>query len=251
MIGAGARGRLVAGLASVVLAAAAAGCGQPPVPPDIPAPTLSADLAFRCGDVAFGAADLAEPAVADAADTPAAASLRRFLRSGRQAVEDLPRSGYRVLVEDPDRVVFATGDLPLTLIDVRQNGGAWTARWLGGCEPNLLLPAGLRVASWRLEVGAPEPPPDTVEITALVRVHDCADGGPVAETIVGPLIVQRPTQVLVVFAARPAPAGAIRGCPAPAPIPVEVRLGGQLGPRELVDGGFFPPRGVWSPDCCG
>lgn len=241
----------LAGLTAILVAAIIAGCGQPPVPPDIPDPTLSADLSFRCGDVVFGAAALAAPDGAETADTPEAAALRRYLRSGRPAVEDLPRAGYRVLRADADRVVFSTSASPLIAIDVRLEDGVWSAIGLGPCLPLLELPGDLRVASWQLAVGEPPPPPDTVEITAMVSDVECAGGQPAADRILPPVVIREPTRVLVVFATRPPPGGGPQACPAPPPTPVNVQIGGPLGLRELLDGGVFPPAGVWTPECCG
>lgn len=241
-------------VAAVVLAAAVfAGCGDFGEPAVFPAPTLTADLAFACRDVIFPAAALAGPEGAEMGDSPAAAALRRYVRSGVLAAEDLPLSGYRVLSADENLVVFATnGEVgPMIAIDTRNTDGIWTVRGLGVCAPLLALPAGLNGATWRLPVGAPMPDPNTASFVAMVTERECVSGRSSAGRVLPPLIVREPTRVLVVFAVLPPPTTGMETCPGNPPTPVTVDLGAPLGVRELLDGSVFPPAQVWSPKCCG
>ncbi len=241
-------------LVAVVLAAAVvAGCGNLGELGLIPAPTLAADLSFACADVVFSAAALAGPEVAETGNSPAAAALRRYVRGGDLAAEDLPGSGYRVLRAEDDRVVFASSGEsgPIVAIDARSRDGVWTARGLGICAPNLVLPAGLNGATWRLPVGVPLPDANAASFVAMVTERECVSGRSSAGRVLPPLIVREPNRVLVVFAVLPPPTTGMETCPGNPPTPVTVELGVPLGRRELLDGAVFPPAGVWSPDCCG
>ena len=250
-IGRPAIARLVIGclLAGALLGA----CGRDAVPPEPPQPTLSADLSFSCAGVAFPAAALAAPTGAEQAETPAAAALRRHVRSGALAAEDLPLTGYRVLSASDDRVVFAT-DVPsagLVALVATRASGVWSVTRRGVCEPRLVLPPGLNAATWRLPTGAAPPGPDAASFTAMVAETSCANGQSAEGRILPPVVIREPTRVLVIFAVRPPVRSGLVTCPAPPPTAYEVRIGGPLGARELLDGGVFPPADVVSPECCG
>jgi hypothetical protein len=240
-------------LAAIALLVGA--CGEPAVPHEPPEATLSANLSFTCGDIVFPAAALSAPDGAEAADTPAAIALRAYLGRRDPKLEDMPRTGYRVLSAGEDRVVFATsvdGTDGLTAITIRRDDAAWKAAGIGPCKPLLSLP-GLNAATWRLPDDAPLPGPADVGFVALVSEAACTSGRSAEGRVLPPVVVREPTRVLVVFAVRPPPAapGGLEACLAPPPTRIEVRLGGPLGNRELLDGGVFPPRDVQSSTCCG
>ncbi|HUQ77816.1 MAG TPA: hypothetical protein VM427_02935 [Patescibacteria group bacterium] len=247
--GAARSARWGAALALVVLLAA--GCSDP-LPEPRP-PSFGPPLAFGCGTVAFPAAALTAPGGAENADTPAAAALRRYLRSGNLAAEDLPLAGYRVLYEEPDRVVFGTnGEVgPIVAIDARNSGGAWSATGLGVCAPQLVVPDGLNAATWRLPAGAPLPGPAAKSFVALVHETDCVSGRSSQGRVLPPLIQRDPTRVLIVFAVREPPSTGLETCPGNPASEYTVELGEPLGARQLLDAGVFPPADVWSPECCG
>jgi hypothetical protein len=234
------------------LALAVAGCGET-ADPSVPDPTLSPDLAFACGGVAFPAAALAGPLGAETLEDPGAAALRRYVRSGDPAAEDLPRAGYRLLRADQDRLVFATSGEsgPMVAVEARNVDGVWSARGLGVCQPSLVLPAGLNAATWRLPVGAPIPAPGAASFAALVTELECTSGRPAEGRVLPPAIRYEPTRVLVVFAVRKPPTTGAETCPGAPPTPVTVELREPLGKRTLLDGGVFPPGEVWSAACCG
>jgi len=230
----------------------AGACGQPAIPPTRPEPTLSADLSFSCGEDVFPAAALTSPEGAEAADAPPAAALRRYLRSGAPAAEDLPLGGYRILRADDARVLFATSGLSggMLVLEARNESEVWRVSGPRSCAPRLSVP-GLHAATWRLAPGAPLPGADAVAFVALVSEVDCVSGKSAEGRVLPPVVIREAARVLVVFAVRPPPSTGFETCPAAPPTPVEVPLGGPLGPRALLDGGVFPPAEVESPVCCG
>jgi hypothetical protein len=246
--------RLVSTLTAIALLVGA--CGDPAVPREAPEATLSANLSFTCGEIVVPAAALSAPEGAESADTPAASALFAYLGRRDPKLEDMPRTGYRVLSAGEDRVVFATsvvGTSGLTAIAIQRDAAGWKAAGIGSCEPLLSLP-GLNAATWHLPDDAPLPAPGALGFVALVSETACTSGRSADGRVLPPVIVREPARVLVVFAVRPPPPaspGGLEACPAPPPTRIEVQLGAPLGNRELLDGGVFPPRDVQSLTCCG
>lgn len=237
---------------SLVLSLVLSACGEPAVPP-VAAPTISPNLTFTCADALFPVAALDNPLGAETAEDPAAVALRRFLRSTDKRAEDMPLNGYRVLSAGAERVVYATSRVdggPLIAVDARLSNDRWAVVGIAPCVPELSMP-GLHVGTWRLTVGAARPAPGATSFEARVTEMACTSGRTAEGRILPPLIIREPRRVLVVFGILPLTAPAIQTCQAAPPTPVVVELGQPLGPRELLDGGVFPPADPWSPDCCG
>jgi hypothetical protein len=239
-------------LGLAVVAVVTVACGEPAAVP-VADPTLSPDLSFSCGNVAFPATALEGPVGAEAMEEPGAAALRRYIRSGDPAAEDLPLNGYRLLRADPERLVFATSGEsgPMVAIEARAAGGVWTARGIGICQPTIVVPAGLNAAAWKLPVGAPIPPAAATSFVAMVTERACTSGRPANGRVLPPAIRYEPTRILVIFATRIPPSTGMETCPGAPATEVTVELREPLGKRELLDGGLFPPGEVQAFDCCG
>lgn len=232
------RGRLAGIL--IVVAAAVMGCGRPS--PSAPALTsdpiaVANDLRYACSGFPFDPAIAKEPGIAEAGIDDAAAALRAALVPGGlpDAGIAVPAAGWHLTGQDATSVEFvnfANGRVMYIRLE-RKASGEWGAAGWGDCQPEILLPDGLGVATWEPDPVEPAPGPKTTIFTALVTERACASGRSADGRIVGPRVLALEDRVLVVFGVRSR--GGAQTCQGNPSSRVKVELGEELGDRELVD----------------
>lgn len=198
-------------------------------------------LRFTCGRFPFGADVLAAPARKDEnAPTPMAEALRRHLALPGPDIDFLPDDGWTLVGFDGSAAEFVTvgADLAMTVAFVTNDGAGWKVTGWGGCQPEIILGAGLGAAEWAWG-GPGAPDPTTQVFEALVTERACASGKSADGRIVGPVIVKSGDAVLVIFGVRPL-GGEFQTCPSNPSSRVTVDLGEPLGDRRLLDGGRLP-----------
>jgi len=244
--------RLLAGAFIAVCACAPTpGASAGSSPPDDP---VAAVPRYACGRFPFDPAMLQQPGDAERAAEPAAAALRAYLAAPDTDRTELPVHGWTLAgIDDEGAEFIATGVDPLlqvVSVTVRQDRGTWKAIDGGWCEARRVLAPGINQASWELRPGDGRDAGLT-GFVALVREQACASGKPAAGRIVGPEIREQADAVIVTFGVRALDDGSTHTCNDTQPTFVEVTLPEPLGPRTLLDGGFFPPRDPTPAECCG
>lgn len=235
---------LIAALAS--LPACSDGAQEVTATPELPP---ADDRLVSCGGEPYPARALRGPTGAEAADTPPAAALRRMIAGGN--FEDVPDTGWRVLVDRPDLVVFGAGepnegdgDGWLTEVRVSDDGDGFdidgSSHW---CRPKLHLPGSL--VSFSIA-------PDTVlqrgtrSLDVVVSQRGCTGGAPVVDRLRPPAVRYGPDRVEVLFTADPLPR-AIYTCIGLPPEPATLRLDEPLGDRLVLDASNWPPSDATTP----
>lgn len=245
------RDRLLLAALAILASLLVASCSASPATSDAPSePTSSATLGepggidqlrFTCGRFPFGADVLAAPARNDeAAPNPMAEALRRHLAMPGPDIDFLPDAGWTLVGVDGSAAEFVAvgADLTMTVVFVSNDGAGWKTSGWGGCQPEVILGAGLGAAEWTWG-GPGVPGPDTQVFDALVTERACASGKSADGRGVGPAIVKSGDTVLVIFAVRPL-GGEFQTCPSNPSSRVTVDLGEPLGDRRLLDGGRLP-----------
>jgi hypothetical protein len=138
------------------------------------ADVLDDPVTLSCGgSPAFSPAAFHNPTGAERADTPQAQALRDYLRQA-QEYTDLPPTGWRILVESPDTIVFQADprDSYNTLTFVFFDG-AWRARGQG-CSAMRVVP-GLAVSPVHLRRDRPSPRPSarSIALTYYLNGNGC------------------------------------------------------------------------------
>ena len=195
------------------------------------------------------------PRGAERGTDPPARRLAAAIAAAAPDPDALPRTGWIRAVDRPDLVVFiawitlrrATTEplYAVTIAPGEAEGPAvdgWDVWAAGPCWPQVVLPDGLREASWEPAalVGAADQ-----AFVALVTERDCNSGRPATGRVSAPVIVPSADAVAITFGVRPEPGG--HDCQSNPPTPVVVTLPAPLGRRALIDGGVMPARVVQSP----
>ncbi len=230
--------------AALMLTLALSACAEASPPSGVPSsgPDQPIDLRYTCGGFSFGAGLLdVGPGTDELANDPAAAALRAHLAGGGPDIDFLPDTGWHRTGQDARTAEFVAvgGDIGVIAVSLENVGGGWKVTGWGDCQPRLELADGLGPAEWAFDSTQPQPGPATQVFDALVTEMNCNSGQPADGRIVGPRIVVRTEDVLVIFAVRPRPGG--QRCPSNPSTRVTVDLGEPLGQRVLLDGGRLPP----------
>lgn len=198
-----------------------------------PAPPLVACERSRLG---FPPSALDAPLGAENGTDGAAATLRALVRSDPNDF-GFPRTGWRELLREPDRVLFADAKLRWSVV-VEREGTRWDAAGYGECgDLTVPPPPGMNAATW-----SPAGPvgPDAESFVASVDERACSSGRGPAGRIEPPRIVYLEDTVVVTFVVRAGPGNA-RTCQGAPAAEYEVRLREPLGDRRLQDGYYYPP----------
>lgn len=190
-----------------------------------------------------------QPATAELGSTPPQRALRRFL--AHPVINWVPRHNYRVLREGPHEAEFLSSPLSSEreqapeLLTFTRRKGHWKWTGSGGCLPATII-AGRPAIGWDLAYGERPPGPLATSIKVNLGAGECASGQsqnkrahPVFSEVEGKLL-------LTVWLSPPKGRGG-QTCEGLVEPPLEVKLPGPLGEREIYDGGSFPPHPLRSP----
>jgi len=239
------------GLALVVAMAAAVAvllnAGAPLGEPNPSAAHETGLLYCNYREFPFSRSALMGEARAELEPSDSAAALRGFLR-----VESMPATNWRMLAQNSEAVLFGNGrdgagTLSYVVVERNENWGPgytlprqgpWgVGRW-GGCELRPYNPR-LDTAEWILGVGGLE---NDRRFTALVAIGGCFGGQPTPRSDIHPPEIDYQVQTVTVsFFAEFKPPGAY-SCPGSPRTAYEVTLREPLNGRELLDGGWYPPK---------
>lgn len=201
-------------------------------------------LLFTCGDDrTFSASLFDEAGDAELDDHPAAAALRDLLGSSTPVSDRLPDSGWYLTGMDDTSATFVARveeEPGFVRVTSELQGQGWQARYVGWCTPRVDLDS-VSLAIWSFAPGKRVPGPEATSFEADVTELACTGSTPMGDRLLPPTILYGKTQVLVIFAARPLPAGAYT-CPGNPSTRVAVELSEPIGDRMVVDGSSYPPR---------
>jgi hypothetical protein len=213
-----------------------------------PTPTIDPEWigrpAYSCdGQTRFPPQALEVPAGAEnGADEPARL-LRSLVREQQGSGYAFPLTGWRRVVDRPDKVVFVAvgpGDPRWFAVAFAKDAGGWTESEYGACDMRVLLPeADLSVADWWIDPQHPIAPDATV-VRAFVLETACASGHDAKGRIAAPIIQGAADTIVVIIPVRHRPGG--QDCPSNPPTPFTFELPEPLAGRALLDGGRIPPR---------
>ncbi len=240
-------------------ALALAGCGsaavpspsgsdEPSVEPSIELPLDPGVLGLTCGDgINFHPSLLAVPGQAQNDPDAAAAALRAEI-VGAASELGLPRSGWVRVAQLADRVQFVAPDNDgdgWVVVGLMARDGRWTLDLMGECQPEVVLPAGVGRAEWRLDPAFPAPAAGDRQIHVLINERACASGQSPEGRVLPPMVTSSPTAMTIAILVTNRPGG--QDCPGNPDLPMTVDLPEPLGGRPLLDGAVFPPRDVTQP----
>lgn len=103
------------------------------------------------------------------------------------------------------------------------------------------VPEDLEDVEWWLDSAYPAPAPDDTELHILAMGHECSNGEPLGDRLIGPQVQVTDEEVAIALAALPLPPG-VHTCPGNPADVVLVTLDEPLGDRIVVDGMDAPPR---------
>lgn len=234
-----------------------AGCGSVEVPPPSaspsvePTPELPLDpgvLGLTCGDgIAFHPSLLAVPGQAQNDPDPPAAALRVEITGSADELT-LPRAGWVRVAQLADRVQFVAPDDDgdgWFVVGMMARDGRWTLDLKGECQPEVVLPAGIGRAEWRLDPAFPLPGAGDRQIHVRINELACASGQPPEGRVLPPIVAPSQTAMTIAILVTNRPGG--QDCPGNPDFPLTVDLPEPLGGRPLLDGAVFPPRDVTKP----
>lgn len=230
-----------------------AGCGtaegpSPSVEPSVEAPLDPRVLGLTCGDdLAFHPSLLGVAGQAES-DGDAAADALRSEINGSAPEMGLPRTGWVRVAQLADRVQFVAPDRAgdgWFVVGLTMRDGRWTLGLMGECQPEVVLPAGVGRAEWRLDPGFPRPAGGDRQIHVLINEQACASGQSPEGRVLPPIVAPSETAMTIVILVTPRPGG--QDCPGNPDFAMTVELPEPLGGRPLLDGAVFPPRDVTKP----
>jgi hypothetical protein len=203
--------------------------------------TASAEsfVMLTCGEgLPFPANALEGRTGAENGSRPEERALRAVVSDPRP-LETLPDSGWRLLARRVDEVTFGAGALPIiaTVTVFREDGG-WEPGPTGPCRPGPYRD-GLEAAPWII---VDEPTAMSTSIDVVVHEDGCANGERPGLRLRPAEVEETGDQVVVTFWIEPIEGAA--DCPGNPPTVQTVHLDAPLGHRTLLDGAFYPPRGV-------
>lgn len=202
---------------------------------------------YECFGVAFPKRRLFARTGAERGRDPAAAALRRHLRTERVDFE--PRHGWKLLVRHPDVALYGARtpddprDVPVTVgVVVRRGEAGWATDGFGGCQGDRVV-AGLDVAPWTLAPGVVASRGSrtlSIEVMAPELCQSPIRDFDHAEVAYSPRRVS-----LFVFMRKVPPAPPGFGCSAIfLPNRRDIRLPHALGKRIVQDPGGYPPATI-------
>jgi hypothetical protein len=234
-----------------------AGCGGTDVPPPSASPSpeptgeLPLDpgvLGLTCGDgLVFHPALLSVPGRAET-DPDAAAEALRAEIAGSPPELGLPRSGWVRVGQLADKVQFVAPNIARdgwVVVGVALRNGRWELDMKGDCQPEVVLPAGVSRAEWRLDPAFPRPAAGDRQIHVLINEQACASGQSPEGRVLPPIVAPSQTAMTIVILVTQRPGG--QDCPGNPDFAMTVDLPEPLGGRPLLDGAVFPPRDVTKP----
>jgi hypothetical protein len=240
-------------LALVFAALVLASCGtaEPPSPSVSPSAELPLDpavLGLTCGDNhVFHPSLLGVPGQAENDPDPAAAALRAEIVASTEELR-LPRSGWVRVAQLADRVQFVARDGDgdgWFVVGLRVTNGGWSLDLKGECQPEVVLPAGVGRAEWRLDPAFPPPAVGDRQIHVLINELACASGQSPEGRVLPPMIAPSQTAMTIAILVAGRPGG--QDCPGNPDFAMVVDLPEPLGGRVLLDGAVFPPIDVTRP----
>jgi hypothetical protein len=221
---------------------------EPSAEPSVALPIDPGVAGLTCGDgLVFHPSLLAEPGHAET-DPDAAADALRVEIDGSASELMLPRSGWVRVAQLADRVQFVApdgGGDGWFVAGFLVRDGRWTLDLMGECQPEVVLPAGVSRAEWRLDPAFPPPAADDRQIHVLINELACASGQSPQGRVLPPIVASGPTAVTIAILVTNRPGG--QDCLGNPDFPVVVDLPEPLGGRQLLDGAVFPPRDVTQP----
>ncbi len=239
----------------LVALACAAACGGPlPAGPSAapatglgevePIASLDPSVAgLTCGDGhVFHPALLGQTGRAEGDQDAAAAALRAHLAGPDGAGS--PRSGWIRVAQTGSRAQFVAtrpdGD-GWVVVGFFLNAGRWTLDLAGDCRPEVVLPAGVSRAEWRLDPAFGRPAPADRVVHLLINELACASGRSPEGRVLPPTVAATAGAVVIAVLVRSQPGA--QDCQGNPDFPLTVDLPEALGERPLFDGAVFPPAG--------
>jgi hypothetical protein len=211
-------------------------------------PTPSADptsldqLTYACGEgLPFSTHLFDRPAAAEGEDNPSAAALRAFLSEGQSDVL-LPSSGWWLAGRTEIRASYVArgiGGEPFAAVEVVPVNGVWDVQSFSGCHPALSV-SGIGPAVIAFVPPGIRPTPDSTTIDFSLTELACASGQPIADRLVGPLLVEAADRVIVAYGVHSL--GPQEDCQGSPSSRAQIRLSSPLSDRQLLDAGAFPYR---------
>lgn len=233
-----------------------AGCGSVDVPPPSVSPSLEPTgelpldpgiLGLTCSDnLIFHPALLQAPGHAETDPDAAAQALRVYIAEIGFATH--PRSGWVRTAQTADRAQFIAqdpdGDRWFVLGFVTRQGN-WRIDLAGKCQPEIVPPAGVNRAEWRLDPAFPAPAVGDQQVHVLIHEQACASGQSPEGRVLPPIVASSPTAMTIAILVTSRPGD--QDCPGNPEFALTVDLPEPLGGRTLLDGAVFPPRDVTKP----
>jgi hypothetical protein len=211
----------------------------PPAPTLAPPPSLGGLVTCGAPDLDFPAELLDGPSDAQLGLDAPAAALRAYLDADTPDEGLVPRTGWRIVIAEPDRVVYLAPDADgWAMASFVRGDAGWELGELGSCRLEVRLPDGIGFAEWRLD---PERLPDAAATTLhlLATERACAGGRPPLGRLLPSFVVATERAITIAIEVRQGPG--VQTCPGNPEVPVDVELEAPLGARGLYDGSTVPP----------
>jgi hypothetical protein len=209
------------------------------VEPTLTPPLDPGVLGLTCGGThAFQPALIEVPGHAESDPDAAAAALRAEL------IGSLPQSGWVRVAQLADKVQFVAPDSDgngWVVVALVLRDGRWILDLKGECQLEVVVPAGVTRADWRLDPAFPPPALGDRVIHVLINQRACSSGRSPEGRVLPPIIRSSPTAVTITILVTDRPGN--QDCQGGPEFAMTVDLPEPLGGRPLFDGGTFPPTG--------
>ncbi len=186
------------------------------------------------------------PATAELGSAPAQVALRQIVAT--QSFPPLPEHRWRAVTESETEAVFVHGSLTSpfgpTWVHLERNQEGWKWSGSGTCSPRTTV-HGLGAVTWTLAEGQLLGP-RTKRIEVNLGPGPCSGGQSQNERARKPIFRQFGRRLVMIILLEPLPPG-FYTCQGVSEPPLKVKLPTRLGPRELFDGGAFPPTTAEAP----